>query len=60
MALIAKGERVVREEAKKLNIDPDLYISKRADTQMNAISKMQKERAIEMCEGNLGILEAGV
>ncbi len=56
---IAKGERVVREEAEKLNVNPDLYKSKRVDAPRDAISKMQKERAIEMCEGNLRLIEAG-
>jgi len=56
---ITKGEELFREEAKRLNIDPDLYKSKRVDAPRDAISKMQKERAIEMCEGNLRVIEAG-
>lgn len=57
---ITKGEGLIREEAKRLNVDPDLYKSKRVDAPRDAIRKMQKERAIEMCEGNLRIIEAGV
>ncbi len=56
---ITKGKQVVREEAKRLNVDPDAYESKRIDAPRNAISKMPKERAIEMCEGNLRLIEAG-
>ena len=56
---ITKGEGLVREEAKRLNVDPDLYKSKRVDAPRDAISKMQNERAIEMCEDNLRVIEAG-
>ena len=56
---IAKGERVVRDEAEKLNVTPDLYKSKRVAAPRDAISKMQNERAIEMCEDNLRVIEAG-
>jgi hypothetical protein len=56
---ITKGKQVVREEAKRLNVDPDVYESKRIDAPRDAISKMPKERAIEMCEGNLRLIEVG-
>lgn len=57
---ITKGEELFREEAKRLNVDPDLYKSKRVDAPRDAIRKMQKERAIEICEDNLRVIEAGI
>lgn len=60
MEAITKGEGLVREEAKRLNVDPDLYISKRANAPVDAINKMHKEGANQMCEGNLRVIEAGI